>query len=350
MPFRKTLTSVFAAISVIAWVSICAAETLQDRYASLYEKASAEGTVVFYTSDSQGMIRGLSEYWKKLFPKVTLSILQKQSPDIASDINAQRAAGQVRVDVFDFALRNVAIDWKENGYIDPYKPFEFAALDAEDKDPDGAYIVKSLSLLSGAYNTENVKEPPKKLADVLDAMWKDKMLIAHPSTSANTKTFFMGLMKAGVIDWTFVEKLAKQNLQFTRTNGEAGRMVAAGERVMSPMLSSHNVFAAQDKGQKVKFFVFQEGAIVSEEVAGILKGAPHPNAAKLLMEVLASAEAQEAFLKTEFMWPTHPKAKPGPLLPKLSDLRTIRVDMKELSDRSASDAFVKRFDQTFGRN
>lgn len=354
MKRRSNIVAGFlAAAALVFSTALATAESLSERYAALYEKAAAEGSVVFYTSDSQGLVKALSEYWKRKFPKVELSILRKQSPDIAADIEAQRAAAQVRVDVFDFALPYVAVAWKEKGYLEPYKPLGFDALKPEDRDPDGAFIVKSLLLLSAAYNSDAIKDRdqlPKRLSDLLDPKWKDKMLVAHPASAANTKTFFMAMLQANRIDWTFMEKLAKQNIMFMRTNGDAGRMLAAGERTLSPMLTSHNVFAAMDLGRSVDFFVFEDGAVVAEEVSGILKGAPHPNAARLLMEVLASAEGQEVLLKPEYMWPTHPDAKPGPRLPKLSEINTIRVDLKLLTDKQASDAFMARFDKTFGRN
>lgn len=350
--FARAFTAAMAVLGICAQALPARANALEQRMAELYEKAAAEGSVVFYTSDSQGMVKALSDYWKRKFPKVELSILRKQSPDVAADIEAQRAAGQVRVDVFDFGLPYVVVEWKQKGFVDPYKPVGFAALKPQDKDPDGAFIVKSLLLLSAAFNSDAVKsgDLPKRLSDLLDPKWKDKMLIAHPAHAGNTRTFFMGMLQSKQIDWPFLEKLAKQNVMFTRTNGDAGRMLAAGERVLSPMLTSHNVYAAMDKGQKVDVHVFEEGAIVAEEVAGILKGAPHPNGARLLMEVLASAEGQEITMKPEFMWPTHPDAKAGPRLADLSKIKTIRVDLKLLADKKATDEFMAAFDKTFGRN
>jgi iron(III) transport system substrate-binding protein len=159
----------------------------------------------------------------------------------------------------------------------------------------------------------------------------------------------MAMLLNGKLDWPYMEKLAKQKIMITRTNPDAARMLAAGERVLSPMVSSQNVLIARERGQAIDFYTAEEGSVVGADVAGIMAGAKHPNAAKLLQEVLASAEGQEIVTSNEQMWPTHPSAKLPANVPKLSELHTLRVDLKFLADEKSSAEFLERFDTVFGR-
>jgi iron(III) transport system substrate-binding protein len=326
---------------------------LDQKLAALYAEAAKEGEVVFYTGDSDASSSKLSQFWKAHFPKVKLTLLHKQSPDIVNDIEAERAAGQVRADVVCMALPYIAAIWKGKGVYAPYKPASFAALGKDDKDPDGAYIVTGVYVLGPAYNSKSIADKgqlPKRMADFLDPKWTEKMVVADPRTAGQTKTFFMAMLLNGKLDWPYMERLAKQKIMITRTNPDAARMLAAGERVLSPMVSSQNVLIARERGQAIDFYTAEEGSVVGADVAGIMAGSKHPHAAKLLQEVLTSAEGQEIVTSNEKMWPTHPDAKLPPNVQKLSELHTLRVDLKFLADEKSSSEFLQRFDTTFGRN
>ncbi|MFD2836862.1 hypothetical protein ACFS3C_10660 [Azotobacter vinelandii] len=56
------------------------------------------------------------------------------------------------------------------------------------------------------------------------------------------------MLKNEAVTWDTLAALARQNLLFTRGNADSARLIATGERVLSPMVSSQNVVSAREKG------------------------------------------------------------------------------------------------------
>lgn len=147
-------------------------------------------------------------------------------------------------------------------------------------------------------------------------------MLADPEVSGNTLTFLMTMLAAGRLDWSTLEGLARQDVLFVRSNPDSVRMVASGERTLAPMISSFNIMAARLKGQPIDYYVLSEGAVVQSRL-GIMADGPHPNAAKLLVEVLTSAQAESALSEGGVFWPAHPDAPPVRSLPRLADLHPL---------------------------
>ena len=340
--------------TMIAARSVHAREELQlgDTYKSLYEQAAEEGQVVYYTSARTEEARRLSEIWKSNFPDVTLTIVGKNAPELITQIEAERAAAQNRADLVTMTQPYIAEIWKANGLYQSYKARSFDQLAPDYADPDGAYYVSGVYLLPAAYNTRTFADKaqlPRTLADFLDAKWKGQLVLAHPATAGNSRTFFLGLLQAGKIDWAWIEGLARQDVLFVRGNPEAARIIAAGERPLAPMVSSLNILTSREKGQAIDFFGLEDGTLVAEQPTGIMTGAAHPRAAELLLEFLISAEGQEARADAGKFWPTNAEAAPVAGLPKLADLGPIKIDLAKVADETAAQDFLKRFDQVFGR-
>ena len=160
--------------------------------------------------------------------------------------------------------------------------------------------------MPAAYNTNTFKDKaqlPRSLKDFLDPRWKGKLVLADPEVSGNTLTFLMTMLATGRLDWGTLAGLAKQDILFVRGNPDSVRMVASGERALSPMISSFNIMTARIKGQPIDYYVLREGAVVVQSLLGLMSEAPHPNAAKLLVEVMTSPQAESALSEGGVFWP-----------------------------------------------
>lgn len=324
-------------------------------FAELYGKAIAakETEVVYYTAARTEEAKRLSDVWAANFPAIRLKIVGKKAPDLITQIEAERAAGQNRADVVTHTQPYVASLWKERGFYQPYKVSSFADLAPNYADPDGAFYSSGVYLLPAAYNTRTFStraDLPKSLPDFLDPKWKGKIVLADPATAGNNRTFFLGLLQAGTIDWAYLEKLARQEILFVRGNAEVVRALATGERVLTPTISSFNILNGKEKGQAVEFYGLDDGTVVAEQPSGILAAAPHPQAAKLLLEILTTAQGQELVAGEGQYWPTNPRAGAIDGLPALADFRPRKLALASLSDEDEAQRFLKRFNQIFGRD
>jgi iron(III) transport system substrate-binding protein len=280
-----------------------------------------------------------------------LTIVGKKSPELATQLETERAAGLFAVDLININQPGLALFWKNKGYYEPYKVAAFDLLRPDYADEAGAFYTSGIYLLPCAYNTRafpNSQGLPDSLQDFLDPKWRGKLVLAHPRTAGNVRTFFLGHLRSGKIDWAWIEGLARQDVLFVRGHVDAIRIIASGERIITLTTSTFNVLAARGNRQAIDIHPLKEGTILAEQHVGILDRAPHPNSARLLLELLTSREGQEAIAAGGQYWPVIADARPSADLPRLADLNPIRVDAPAGTE-SVEREFIQRFDQVFGR-
>ena len=348
---RHALAIGLASISGLVSAPARAADSpLAERFAALYQAAAEEGQVIYYTDQRQETAQRLSAFWKENFPKVRLSITPIGSPAQIAQVETERAAQQYRVDVTHMSQLFVAEIWKAKGYYLPYKTTSMARFMPDYADPDGAYYSPELYVLPVGYNTKTFPEGkglPKNLSGFLDPQWKGKMVLPDPATSGNTLNFFTAMMAKSLVDWAYLEKLAKQDLLFVRGNPDAVRMIASGERVLAPTLSSLNIMPAKRSGQPIDMYSLDEGALIIKSAMGIMAGSQHPNAAKLLMEALMSPEGEALLAEGGTFWPADAGVPLDKDVLPLSAMHPINPPPP--GDAESVAAFLTRFKQVFDR-
>lgn len=353
-PVIRTLlaVAVVAVVAGLASLNAAYADGATDkRIAALYEAAKKEGEVIFYTTGRKAYNKKFSKFWKKKFPDVKLKMLRKNSGKMIQTFAAELAAGKPRPDVISISAPYMAQIWQDKGLYAPYKPLTFDKIDARFKDPDGHWMSRNVFLLLGAYNTNMIKDEarlPKKFTDLLDPKWKDKLLSAHPQTAGSSRTFYATVVRNNIAGgWKFLEKLGKQNLFYTRGNSSAARMVVAGERPLAVAISSHNIVVAMDKGQAIKWFAYDDGAIINHSPMGILKSGKHPNAAKLLVEWTFSMEGQAQLARWGRQWGSVAGVEPPKGMPPLTKFNLVAPNLKFMI--KGGNEFLDKFGKVMGR-
>src|SRR5262249_38084410 len=121
-----------------------------------------------------------------------------------------------------------------------------------------------------------------------DPKWRGKILADDPRPSGSGQTvFYVTYKKFGP---EFQEQMAKQNLVLGRDLRQDARRVARGEYPI--YMAQLFVFASDLKGLPVKAVVPEEGAPYTVITGGILRGAPHPNAARVFMNYILEPDTQ----------------------------------------------------------
>ena len=139
-------------------------------------------------------------------------------------------------------------------------------------------------------NTNLVKpaDEPRSWKDLLEAKWKGKILSDDVRALGGGHVMFFALHDK--VGRDYLEKLAGQSLLFSRDIGNDERRVARGEVPLRiPQLFSNYTLM---KGLPVKLAIPEEGAPYIQFDLSILRNAPHPNAARLMIDHYLSPEAQ----------------------------------------------------------
>jgi iron(III) transport system substrate-binding protein len=161
-------------------------------------------------------------------------------------------------------------------------------------------------------NTKAVKDPdvPKSWQDLLDPKWKGKILSDDMRAPGGGFVFFAATLSKFGRD--FHEALAKQQPVFSRDPGQDQQRVARGEYpIRIPQVFSHYMLMG---GLPVNMVIPQEGSPYIRFDLALAKNAPHPNAARVLINWYLSESAQVAFgdqASVPVMAGLEEKIKPG---------------------------------------
>jgi iron(III) transport system substrate-binding protein len=157
-------------------------------------------------------------------------------------------------------------------------------------------------------------QAPKTHGDLLDPKWKGKMAW-NPNSMAGAIGFVGNILLSmgetrGV---EYLRALSRQKVVNIEASARAILdQVIAGEYPIGLMMFNHHTVISAQKGAPSDW-IKMEPVPVALDAAGILKDAPHPNAARLLIEFLTSEDGQRVLQKANYLpaLPTVPAMKPG---------------------------------------
>lgn len=202
------------------------------------------------------------------------------------------------------------------------------------RDPNGRWYGLALRVRVIAYNTERVsaEEAPRSLEDALDAKWKGRIIMAAPefgTTGGDVASWFAhyGFERAVHI----LRALKANKVRLVDGNSTAVRMVATGKADIC-FTDTDDVYAAQRNGWPVAMNYLDQGgdgALAIPNTAAVIKGAPHPEEAKELMDFLLSERLEQMLVESDsHNSPIHPalaRQYKSYAIPKSLDIDYARV-------------------------
>jgi len=159
---------------------------------------------------------------------------------------------------------------------------------------DGKAIAFATQFVAPAYNTKLLKpaDAPKTWNDLLNPKWKGKMGISTATHHWARLAQEWGEKKTD----EFVKKLMELN----PSRGNVGTVytrLELGETLVAASMSDSFVNEAKEKGAPVAFIENPDPIVAGQYMAAALKGAAHPNAARLMAYFLITPEAQKLWEK-----------------------------------------------------
>ena len=300
----KTLASVALASFVHSMAPAFAAD------AALIAAAKKEGVVNWYTTQivNQFVVPAAAAFEKKYGIKVTH--VRSENAEVMLRLMEEAKAGKVVGDVFDGTSASALV---KAGLVLKWQPDMISDTPAEWRDPNGYWSPTNIYVLTPGINTNLVPKgsEPKGHLDLLDPKWKGKIVWAgRQATSAAPG--FIGSALAALGDekgMAFLRDLSKQNVAAI---GVSARVVLdqviAGEYAIGLNIFNHNTTISAAQGAPTTWLPFNPSLTVFS-VTGVMKDAPHPNAAKLLVDFFVSEEGQQHYRAAEYL-PVHPKVPP----------------------------------------
>ncbi len=278
---------------------------------ALYEAAKAEGEFNFWGPTDPDEMIALEAAFNKRFPGVKMKMFEITAGQLVQRIVTEAQAGRVSADAAEGSISTIYPLYERNliqGYDDWLKLFQGPGLTLNTSAIiwDGKVLTWYNLAHPIGYNTKLLKreEVPKTWEDMLDPKWKGGKILLE----ARAKAFgYLGLRWGEEKMLEYVRKLAAQKPIFTKGGTPTLQQLAAGEAPLAIGAYAYKLmWYARDKKAPVDFIDTTSPMGCSHFVTFALKGAKHPNAAKLFAGWLVTPEALKILENISFK---------GPLLP-----------------------------------
>jgi iron(III) transport system substrate-binding protein len=241
---------------------------------------------------------------------IRMEYLSGRGSDQANKLRRERGAGSYTVDAVVAGNQTMFSVLYGEKMLAPLKP-ELILPEVTDgknwnrgsmwfADPEQQYILRIFSTVREAFiiNTKEVNEKElRKFSDLLDPKWKGKLSFLDPSmagTGANQVALLYTLFGEDFVRRIFVDQqplISRERRQLTDAVLRGTHPITFGaedgeiERLRAEGMPVKAIFALED----------MPGAISGGNMVALLDKAPHPNAARVFGNWMASKEAGEIY-------------------------------------------------------
>lgn len=324
-PVQAQTAATLAAAPTLKGLSTADIQVLAD----LYDAAVKSGkTVVNLYSPNSPVDRnttlGISlREFQTTFPGITVLATRVAGAELYAKVEAEIASGNRKAD-----LVGDPQDLLDAGWIESYEPPLGRSVPAHLHGPNGYFVSSSLKLFGLVYNTDLVKpgEAPRSIDELLSPKWKGKVTISQPTGTGTTDRALSTLLESKAIDAATIKRIAdfipsadRQVLASASVN-----TVAQGRYAFSLWAPDQVAAQLAERGAPIAIADFKEQVLINAQ-HGLLKGAPSPDAAKLLLNWLLTPAAQRIYAEKVYEYGTVPGSPQPKGLPDISGYSLVRI-------------------------
>ncbi len=252
------------------WAPACAGVTLAV-IALAAVAAAPEREVIWYTAMNTQDAEPLRLRFESRHPGVRLTILRQPGEKIRNRILAEKSAGKDLWDVVSFNHLDMGTLERERLLAGPAQPIYVRQ-----------YVI--------GYNTNLVKpaQAPKDWGDLLTPRWKGKLAMDEDEVE-----WFAAMLDYYGRDkgTRFMRGLATQRPQLRRGHTLLAKLLVAGDFPLA-LVHIQEMEEAKKVGAPVDWVRTLDPIVTSPSVIAISARAPHPDAARQLVDFVLSPEGQ----------------------------------------------------------
>ncbi|MBN1834619.1 MAG: thiamine ABC transporter substrate-binding protein [Spirochaetales bacterium] len=172
-------------------------------------------------------------------------------------------------------------------------------------DPSRSVTPFDYGYFAFVYDSEMLEEPPRSLEELTEPRLRGKIIVEDPRTSSPGLGFLLWTIAVyGEGYLGYWERLAPNLLTITDGWDTAYGMFTGGE---APLVLSYTTSPAYhleyEQTERYRALIFEEGNYLQVEGMGILRGAPHPEAARRFIDFVLTEEFQAEIPLTNWMYP-----------------------------------------------
>jgi iron(III) transport system substrate-binding protein len=312
--------------NVIAAALVAAAASAQEFKPDPVDEAAAkrEGVVTWYTATPVAAAQHVANEFQKQ-TGIKVEMLRASGQTVIRRFLQEADAGRISADVMTMSDMSAANAMARRGLFVPFKPQAFDKVLAEVKDPNGHYVAQRLTLVGMVARTDRVAgaDLPKTWTDLMHPKYKGRMVMADPSFASVQLMVVATLSQK--LGWQFYESLRRNDTMVVQGNEHVYDMIKRGERVIAAEASDPRIYAGGVTPPNMVAIFPEVGSILVPSPTAVIKGSPHPNAAKLFAQFNLAREVQRKFTEDGRHSPRM-DVDPPTGLPRLDAISFYRID------------------------
>jgi len=227
---------------------------------------------------------------------------------------------------------------KQKGISASYESPNAKDIPAVFKDPEGFWTGFSARARVLVVNN-NVEEKPRTILDYTDSRWQGRAVIANPlfgTTTSEIAALFTvwGDEKAK----QFLDDMKANDVVISTSNGESTDFVASGKYDFS-LVDTDDGVNRMRQGKPITMVYPDQGengrgCFIVPNVVVLIKGAPHPRQARLLIDYLLTRETEKKLAFADCAQiPLHPGVPIPPEIKPLSEIKVMQVNYAEVAKK-----------------
>jgi iron(III) transport system substrate-binding protein len=293
-----------------------------DRTQRLLAGAKKEGAVNIYSSMTVDDMKIIGSGFEKKYG-IKLQAWRASSEDILQRVLIEARGGRSEVDAVETSSLEMESLYRE-GMLQKVNSPLLADIAPAAIRPHREWVGDRINIIAEGYNPDLIKKQdvPKSYADLLDPKWKGKLTIeADDSVWFGALVTAMGEAKG--LQY-FRELVRKNGLSLRKGHTLIANLIVSGEVPYSLTVYHYRVEQLKRAGAPIEWQVLPPG-IARFLGTGVIKRAPHPNAAILFFDFMMH-DGQALLVNHDFT-PTNMKIKP-------LDLPFILIDPAQVLDEN----------------
>lgn len=256
------------------------------------------------------------------------------SSAMVTRVEQETSANHVTLDVAAVASPAWAFDAQRKGIMLEYHSPQYDAYQAAfaaGLGMDGYFAFNGGYSQVPIWNAAITKFNGTTYVDVVKAAVPGRFSIGDVAHSESQLSTYIGLRQIYGTD--FFKQIAAKKPAFIYRSEVSAQRVLTGQDTFALGGGAARVMAADQKGAKLKILYPKEGFTLLPQATFILKGAPHPNAAKLWIDFILSAQGQDIVSQREALISGRSGyTSPIPdLVPDFGSIKVIKVDWKSMT-------------------
>jgi len=259
------------------------------------EAARKEGEVIWYTAMNTSDSEPLRKRFEEKYPNVRLTILRQPGEKVRARILTEARAGKNLWDVVSFNHLDMDVLDQEKLLASYLSPEAASGFPPGAIHPQGHWSAIYVRQYVIGYNTKSVSgaQAPKDWPDLLQPRWRGKLAIDDDEVEWYAAMLdYMGREKGQA----YMRALARQAPQFRRGHSLLSKLLVAGDFPLA-LVHAAEVEDSKRNGAPVEWVRTLDPIVTSPSQVAVAARAPHPAAARLLVDYLLSAEAQTMMVK-----------------------------------------------------